>query len=80
MKRRIIIVAISSMVPCAVAHAAKTITINTNTAGELADACNVKLGNGDVRHGVHPTLNVCSHFSLGPMSTSFWGEQDHDSP
>jgi hypothetical protein len=44
MKNRIIILAISSMVPCAVAHAAKTITINMNTAGELVDACGVKPG------------------------------------
>jgi hypothetical protein len=44
MKNRIIILVIAGMVPCAVAHAAKTFTINTNTAGELADTCGVKPG------------------------------------
>src|ERR1700759_2686014 len=38
MKKWIIVLAICAMIPCAVAHAAKT-TTKTDTAGELADIC-----------------------------------------
>ena len=44
MNKRLIILAISSVVTCAAAHSAKTASINTNTAGELADICGVKRG------------------------------------
>jgi|tagenome__1003787_1003787.scaffolds.fasta_scaffold19536109_1 Ssp1 endopeptidase immunity protein Rap1a len=63
-KNRIIILAIASMVPCAVAHAAKTITIATNTAGELADTCGVKPG--DPGAGTKQTF--CQGFAQGAIS------------
>jgi hypothetical protein len=44
MNKRLIILSISSVVTCAAAHAAKTASINTDTAGELADICGVKRG------------------------------------
>src|SRR5690349_8027653 len=52
------------MVPCAVAHAAKTITINTNTAGELADACGVKPGDS----GADTKRTFCQGFAQGAIS------------
>jgi hypothetical protein len=64
MKNRIIILAISSMVPCAVAHAAKTITINTNTAGELVDACGVKPG----VPGADTKQTFCQGFAQGAIN------------
>jgi len=63
-KKRIIILAISGMVQCAVAHAAKTITINTNTAGELADVCGVKPGDP----GVDTKRTFCQGFAQGAIS------------
>jgi hypothetical protein len=42
MNKRLIILAISSVVTCAAAHAAKTASISTSTTGELADTCGVK--------------------------------------
>src|SRR5689334_14781131 len=63
-KSRIIILAVSSMVPCAVAHAAKTLTINTNTAGDLADVCGVKPG--DPGSGTKRTF--CQGFAQGAIS------------
>jgi Rap1a immunity proteins len=63
-KKRIIILAIASMVPCAVAHAAKTITINTNTAGELADACGAKPGDPEADN----RRTFCQGFAQGAIS------------
>jgi hypothetical protein len=64
MKNRIIILAIAGMVPCAIAHAAKTTTIATNTAGELADACGVKPS--DPGAGTKQTF--CQGFAQGAIS------------
>jgi hypothetical protein len=44
MNNRLIVLAISSVVVTCTAHAAKTVAINTNTAGELADVCAAKQG------------------------------------
>jgi hypothetical protein len=63
-KSRIIILAIASMVPCAVAQGAKTITINTNTAGGLADACGVKPGGP----GADTKRTFCQGFAQGAIS------------
>jgi hypothetical protein len=63
-KIRVIILATASMVPCAVAQAAKTITINTNTAGELADACAVKPGGP----GADTKRTFCQGFAQGAIS------------
>ena len=46
------------------AHAVKTITINTNTAGELADACGVKPS--DPGAGTKQTF--CQGFAQGAIS------------
>jgi Rap1a immunity proteins len=64
MNKRIIILAISSMVPCIIAHAAKTITINTNTAGELADVCGVKPGDP----GADTKQTFCQGFAQGAIN------------
>jgi hypothetical protein len=60
----IIILAISGMIPCVIAHAAKTMTINTNTAGELADVCGVKPGDpvADTKQ------TFCQGFAQGAIS------------
>jgi hypothetical protein len=60
----IIILAISSLVPCVIAHAAKTITINTKTAGELADVCGVKPGDP----GADTKQTFCQGFAQGAIS------------
>jgi Rap1a immunity proteins len=58
------ILAIAGVVPCALVHAAKTITINTNTAGELADACGVKQGDP----GTDTKRTFCQGFAQGAIS------------
>jgi hypothetical protein len=64
MKTRIIILTVLSVVPCFAARSANTITINTNTAGELADACGVKPGGpgGDTKQ------TFCQGFAQGVIS------------
>jgi Rap1a immunity proteins len=62
--KRIIILAISSMVPCVMAHAAKTTTINTNTAGELADVCGAKPGDP----GADTKQTFCQGFAQGAIN------------
>jgi hypothetical protein len=52
------------MVPCAVAHAAKTIAINTDTVGELADACSVKPGHP----GADTKRTFCQGFAQGAIN------------
>jgi hypothetical protein len=64
MNKGLIILAISCVVICAAAHAAKTASINTNTAGELADICGVK--RGDPSAATKRTF--CQGFAQGAIS------------
>jgi hypothetical protein len=63
-KKCIIILAISGLILCGVAHAAKTTAINTNTAGELADVCGVKPG----ETGAATKQTFCQGFAQGAIA------------
>jgi hypothetical protein len=64
MKKWIIVLAISGMIPCAIAHAAKSTTIKTDTAGELADICGVKPN----EPGAGTKQTFCQGFAQGAIS------------
>jgi hypothetical protein len=64
MRTWVIILAISGLATSAVAHAAKTTTISTNTAGELADVCGVKPGDP----AANTKRTYCQGFAQGAIS------------
>ena len=63
-KKCIIILAISGLIPWGIAQAAKTSAINTNTAGELADVCGVKPG----ETGAATKQTFCQGFAQGAIA------------
>jgi hypothetical protein len=75
MIKRAIILAISGVATCAAAHAAKTATINTNTAGELADLCSVKAG----EPAAETKRAFCQGFAQGAISVKL-GSAGPDKP
>jgi len=64
--QRIIVLAICSIAICATAHAAKTTTINTSTAGDLADVCGAKPG----QPGADRKQTYCQGFAQGAISVA----------